>query len=86
MIHTDIMRKYNVVSTLFVEFERFLDMIGYEDNNQIWIMLFHSFEENHIFIKLFHGTDNHLTVFEIKLLQKINIAHITVDTRNLVFL
>ena len=41
MIHSYVMRKDNVVGALFVEFERFVNVVGYEDDDYIRIVLFY---------------------------------------------
>ncbi len=61
-------------------------MIGYEDDDQIRIMLFYGFEQDHAFIKHFYGADDHLAVLYIQFSEKIYITHISVDTWDLPFL
>ena len=86
MIHSYVMRQYDVVGTLFVELDRFVNMIGYEDDDQIRIILFGRFEQDYIFIKSLYRADDHFAVSEIQFLEEIDIADIAVDAWDLPFL
>lgn len=48
--------------------------------------LFDGFEQYHILIEFFHGTDDHLGLFDIQLMEKIYIADISVNAWRLFFL
>lgn len=86
MIHSYVMREDDIVGALFVEFERFMDMIGYEDDDQIRIMLFYGLEQDHILIEGLYRTYDHLAFLEIQFLEEIAIADVAVDAWDLIFL
>jgi len=86
MIHTDIMRKNDIICTLFIELDRFIDMIGDKNDYKMRRMYFNRFEQYHIFIKIFDGTDDHFCFFEIQFLNKVYITDISIDAWYFIFL
>ena len=56
-------------------------MIGDEDDDEMRIVGFHGFEQNHIGLEVFDRADDHFTFFDIELFQEIYIAGITIDAR-----